>query len=108
MCFLARIPRNGAGLFGEGEIGISGLVGCLHGDVAGERCGDAKLLLAPIAVGETVTEWRLDQTTQPDRGAEDVAAVARLVAPGPRLEGGQERTVAAIPTNGEVVQAEVG
>jgi hypothetical protein len=32
----------------EGEIGIAGSVGGLHGAVAGERGGDAEFLLSPI------------------------------------------------------------
>jgi hypothetical protein len=42
------IGGNNAGLFGEGEIGIAGSVGGLHGAVAGERGGDAEFLLSPI------------------------------------------------------------
>jgi len=69
-------------LLGEGQIRIAGLVGRLHGDVAGERRRDTELLLLPVHVRYAVAGRRLDQSAQPDRGPKDVFRIARLIASG--------------------------
>ena len=43
--FLGRVRRHGAGLLSEGEIGISGPIGLLHGGVSRQRRGNPELLL---------------------------------------------------------------
>jgi len=55
MRFLARIPRDSAGLFGKGEIAVAGPIGRLHRLVAGQRRRDAELLLRPVTIGQAVT-----------------------------------------------------
>src|SRR5262249_57491084 len=84
-CF-GCILWNGAGLLGEGQIGIAGLVGCLHSSVTRQGGRDSKFLLGPVNVRKPITWRRLDQTAQPHAGPEDIFRIARLIAPGARPE----------------------
>ena len=102
--FLGGVGRDGAGLLGERKIGIAGLVGRLHGAIAGQRSRDAELLLRPVDVGDAVAGRRLDQAAQPDARAENEFRVARLVAARAAPEGGQDRAVAAVAADGEIVE----
>ena len=48
---LGRVRGRRTGLFGEGKIGVARAVGVQHQRVAGQRRGDAELLLRPIDIG---------------------------------------------------------
>src|SRR5262249_16613675 len=74
--FLYGVLRDSAGLLGEGQIRIAGLIGRLHGDIAGERGGDPELLLLPIDIGDAVGGWRFDQPAQPYTRAEYELGIA--------------------------------
>ena len=51
---------------GESQIWIAAQICVLHGLVAGQRRGNAKFLLAPIAIRNTVSRWWLKQPTNPN------------------------------------------
>jgi hypothetical protein len=61
-----------------------------------------------VDVGDAVAEWWLDQAAQPDARAEDVFRVAGLIATGAAAERGQDRAVAAVLADGEVVEPQFG
>src|SRR5947209_5604711 len=94
--------RHGAGQLSEGEIEVSACVGFLHAAIAREGGGNGQLLLTPIDIGHGPAGTGLDEGAQPGRGAEDEPAVARLVAPRPRTERGQQRPVAVVRSYGQL------
>ena len=55
------VGGNGAGLLGEGEIGITGQIGRLHRPIAGQGRANAEFLLAPINIGQAEAGRWLDQ-----------------------------------------------
>jgi hypothetical protein len=79
----------------------------LHGAIAGQRSGDSELLLGPVDIGDAVAGRRLDQASQPDGRAENEFRIARLVAARTAPKGGQDRAVAAVAADGEIVEPHV-
>jgi len=77
-----RIGWRSAGLLGEFEIRVAGRIGLLHQGIAGQRRRNAKFLLAPIDIGESLAGLRFNQRPQPNRGAKDELRIGRLIAPG--------------------------
>ena len=64
--------------------------------------------MRPIDVRHAVARRRLDQAAQPHARAEDEFRVARLVAASARAECRQDRSIAAVATDREIVQAQIG
>ena len=62
---LGGVLRHGAGLLGEGEIAVARSVGRLQRLIAGQRGGNADLLLRPVDVSDRVAGRRFDQAAQP-------------------------------------------
>ena len=77
---LGGVGGDGAGLLGEGEIGVARSVGRLHGRIARQGSRNAELLLLPVHIGDGVARRRFDQPAQPDAGAKYKSSIARLIA----------------------------
>jgi hypothetical protein len=65
MTCLGRLGRGGAGLFGEFQIRVAGMVCLHHQRIARQGCGDAEFLLAPVHVSDAISGRRFDQPTKP-------------------------------------------
>src|SRR5262245_41794433 len=108
MRLLGGVLRDRAGLIGESEIAIAGSVGHLHCRIAGQCGCNSEFLLRPINVGDRVAWWWLDQSAQPNARPENVLGIARLIAPSARSKRRENRAVASVAADGEIVEAQIG
>src|SRR6516165_7761235 len=95
-------------LFGKGEIGITRQVGLLHGHIAAQGGGNAKLLLFPVEISNSIAWLGFDQAANPDTRSEDVLGIGGLVTARAGLEGAQQTPVTAIATDREVLKPQFG
>jgi hypothetical protein len=93
-----------AGLYREGEVGITGTIGRLHQRITGQRGRDPELLLRPVNVSNAVPRRRLNQSAEPDSGTEDETGVAGLIAACACAEGREDRPVPAVTPDSQVGQ----
>src|SRR5262245_56301259 len=97
-----------AELLGNAKINIAGRTGGQQGLVAGQHRGDLDLLLTVVPMDQSEAGGRHNQKPDPFGRTKDEFVRTRLVAAGFTAEGPEKGAIAAIASDLQVIQSELG